>query len=276
MADLDAIIAEGVATSTENAQSETSSEATTEQAQEGEQTETKTEEKPAKQPWPKEAENALSRAKGDRARYKAERDFNKQRAEQLEKELADYKKPKAENTGEPQEADFEGKPYGVYLKAVARWEAKQTFEQTKAEETKAKAETSARDWEQERAQAINDNHVIAEKAFPDFKDTMDGAADDNGKIPLSPDLRAAILDSDNGAFALYALIKEGLLDEANDLSSRKAAMLIARMEDKALALSKTKTTKTPTPLSPAKGTATGGKSLETMSGEEIRKWMRSK
>lgn len=223
--------------------------------------------------FPKKAVNAISYRDKKIGRLQAERDHMRQELEQLRQKPASAE-TKAD--GEPKEADYEGKPYGEYLKAVARYEAAQHFKENKAKEIEQRTQSEAQEWEAERSAVIDENHAAAQKAFPDFKDVMDEAADDKGMIPLSQNLRRAILESDNGAYALYALIKEGLLDQANQMSLPKAAMTVARMEDRGLALSKVKkVTKAPEPMAPAKGAASATRSLDQMSGKELLKWVKS-
>lgn len=270
--DIDAIIAAGVSAPAENAQprADAAEEATTE-TPEGESTEPEAGNEPKEEMFPKKAVNALSRR---------DKKIGKQAAElaQLRHELEALRKAQPSESQaketEPQEADFE--TYGQYLKAIARYEAKNLVSETKKEDSEQKAQSAEKEWEAERAEAIDENADQAKAAFPDFKKVLDSASDDKGIIQLSPHVRKTLLEADNGAFALYVLAKEGLLDEVNAMSPARAAMTIARMEDKGLALSKQKpVTQAPAPMIPAKGVATGSKPAERMSGKELLREIRA-
>ncbi len=87
-------------------------------------------------------------------------------------------------------------------------------------------------------------------------------------------IKEIVLESDNPSYAIYQLAKDGQLDDLAEASPARAALMIARAEDKALAQCKPKT-QAPSPLSSAKGTAKGEKSLDQYSPDELRKWMRS-
>ena len=143
---------------------------------------------------------------------------------------------------------------------------KKSSEQRKQTEDKIKLS--------EREEYINENALKAAESFQDFETVMQNNVSDLGAI--APHVRQALLDADNGAFALYALAKEGVLGDLNDLPPHKVVAAITRMEDKAIAMSKNKpVTKAPAPISSNKGTSPGTKKLNTYSGDELLKWVHS-
>jgi hypothetical protein len=231
-----------------------------------EEAETETEEtsKPDAEAEKAKLLNKLSRENRKIGKLTAEKYQLKQELEALKAKQVTIKE------GEPQESDFEGKPYGDYLKAVAKWEAKQLFNENQLKQVEEKTKESNDDWRTERLEAARENGAAAIKAFPDFNKVTDSAFS-----TLDPKLHDVFLEADNGAFALYALVKEGMIEELNELSPTKAAMLIARYEEKGLALSKKPTTKAPTPMAPNKGNTIGNKSLENKTTAELLKWATS-
>jgi hypothetical protein len=208
--------------------------------------------------------NKLSRENRKIGKLTAEKYQLKQELEALRSKQVAIKE------GEPQESDFEGKPYGDYLKAVAKWEARQLFNENQLKQVEEKTKESNDDWKQERLEAARENGALATKAFPDFNKVTDSAFS-----TLDPKLHDIFLEADNGAFALYALVKEGMIEELNELSPTKAAMMISRYEDKGLALSKKPTTKAPTPLAPSRGNTIGTKAVENKTTSELLKWVSS-
>lgn len=267
--EFDAIIAEGLAAPAQPETKDAPEETPTGTEVETPEPAASDEDKPEEM-FPKKAVNALSRRDKQIGKLKAEKQQMRQELEELRQKAA----PKAEVKDEsPKEDDFE--TYGEYLRAEARFAAKQELRETQKQQTETKAKADADEWEEDRRIAIEENHQEALKTFSDFKTLLDDNSDDKGQISLSPAARRALLESDNGAFALHSILKNGALDELNQLSATKAAMLVARHEDKAIAASKKQTTKAPTPMTPSKGVASNSKSLDRMSPDELHKWVYS-
>lgn len=261
--DIDAIIAEAAKPEVEAQVQPKDAVSETESKQESEVAEPKADDKPIKvdEPFPKKAVNAIS--------YR-DKKIGRQ-AEQIRslKEELESLRGKA-----PKEADFEGKPYGDYLKAEAKHAAAEesTEREVKRIESRLKSEEAA--YKEERGKAIAENAAEARKAFSDFDDVLKAAKPTLDSLPA--DIQELFLEADNGAYALFALAKEGVLDDLADMSPARAAMTIAKMEDKGLSLSKAKeVSKAPAPITPLKGTGTGGKSIEQMSGKELLKIARN-
>lgn len=232
---------------------------------------------PAKEPTEKSYLNALAKAKGKATKERFLRQELERRIADLEartkapegKTTPDDGRPKEENYG-PQGKD--GKTWGDYARDLASYEAKrmaaevnkQTREQASAFERQARI--------QERVDHAADNSVAAAKAFADFKQVETDNMDALRNLPES--IKELFREADNPAYAFYQLAKDGQLDQLEDVSAARAALLIARAEDKALA-SKKPVTKAPAPLTSARGTASGEKSLDQYSPDELRRWMRT-
>jgi hypothetical protein len=270
--DIDAVIAEAVAPAP--APEETQVAEATIETQEGA-------EEVAPEPEadkPKELTAEEERDKLRKAKSRDDRKIGKLTAlkYQYEKELAELRASKVSKTeaaeGEPKEEDFEGKPYGDYLKAVAKYEAKKTFSETQTQEAELRKKFEADSWEQERAEAIDANAVKAKTTFGDFESVMNENAEYLSGI--APHVKQALLEADNGAFALYLMAKEGVLADLNDMSPAKVGIVVGKYEDRALALKKP-VTKAPAPLTPAKGVGSAGKSVSNMTAQELLRAVRS-
>jgi hypothetical protein len=288
--DVDAIIAEAQAPVAAQTQPEIKAEAVVEVKPADEVTETEQESPEETQeestPDPESEKRKLTnklakeqrrigRLTAEKYQHERERDAEREEVKRLQAKLAMYEagsnKPQ---DGKPREEDFEGRPYGDYLDALTDWKFEQKLQANQAKESEQKTKLETQNWHQERSDALDDNAEQAKEAFPDFQRVIDKAIPQGG---LAPHVRKAFLAADNGAYALYALAKEGTLEDLNDMSPERAAMQIGRMEDKGLSLSKQKTkTNAPAPLSPAKGTGSGGKSLHEQSIPELMKMFNNK
>lgn len=226
----------------------------------------------------KKLQNALAKENRRIGRLTAEKHQRNREFQQVQEELAKYKQVKPQADQAPREEDFQGNAY-EYLKALAKHEGKAAAAQELAEGQKKLSETQANSqqqaWKQERDAHLDGNADVAEAAFSDFTNVITEATDIIQDF--SPHVQRAFLESDNGAFALYDLAQTGQLEKLNSMTPYQVAMAVARAEDRALAKSKQKpVTNTPAPLSGSKGTGKAGKSVDSMSGDELLKWVRAK
>lgn len=263
--DIDAIIAEASAPveaqSIENTISEIDGKTT-------ESTEPVKDPEKASEPDDKALAKKLSKQDRRIGRMTAEKYQMRQTIAQLEEKLAKLSAPK--------EADFEGKPYEELLEAKAEHAADKRFIENKASDMKAQLSDSEKAWREERAQFLDDNGAEAAKTLPDFHDVMKQS--NRAMAALPAEIKDVFLEADNGAFALYALAKEGMLEDLADMSPARAAMVVAKMEEKGLQLSKVKeVSKAPAPIEAVRGTGTVSKSLASMSADELYdNWYKSK
>lgn len=228
---------------------------------------------PAQEPDSKSYLNALAKAKGKATKER----FLRQEAEKRIAELeARHKAPESKTTpddGRPQEKDYgkDGKTWGDYARDLARFEAKQIADENKRTTQEQTSKDERQERIQERVEHAADNSVAAAKAFADFKQVENDNMDVIRSLPDT--IKELLRESDNPAYAFYQLAKDGQLSDLADVSPAKAALMIARAEDKALA-SKKPITKAPAPLSAAKGTAQGSKPITEFSPNDLRKWLR--
>lgn len=281
--DIDAMFPAGAPASTDaqpQADAKAEIQETVENTTETTEEATSSEPKPQKTPWPKEAENALSRAKGNAARYKSQAQMAAQREKELLEKLAKYEQAhqpqqaKQATTGEPKEADYDN--YHDYIRALNKWDNEQIVEQKlTARETKAKEsqETAQKEaWRDERKAVVADQtrELLAEnkdilpllQEYADFLDELPTVIDD------------LFLEAENGALAFLNLAREGKLEALLTMSPTRAAVEIDRAQ-RQTTTPPNKVTNAPTPMSPAKGMAVVGKSLSQMSPKEVLKAARS-
>ena len=146
-------------------------------------------------------ERHLTRMEAEEA--KAERDALKRRLDALEKPAADVKAP-AEDA-EPSPDQFED--YEKYVKAQARWEARQEFKEALAARDHQEAERrGAQDFETavaKHAERVNAAHAT----YPDYDAVIakGNAAVNQAGVTLPPAMLKAIVESDRSADILYDL-----------------------------------------------------------------------
>lgn len=222
--------------------------------------------------WPKKAVNAISRKSKQLGELRAKYAAEQQTVAELKKQLEGYTQAKKPENAAPQPGQYQ--TYEEYIDALTEYKVKQRLNEKDEESSRLKQQTEEKRLISEREAYINENAEKAKEAFSDFENVMQANQDDLGAI--APHVRRAFLDADNGAFALYALAKEGILDTLNEQPYHKVVATIARMEDKALAMSQKKPiTKAPQPMTAVRGNASTQKRPEEMSGRELIKWVNS-
>lgn len=223
--------------------------------------------------WPKKAINALSRKDKQLGKARAELFAERQKLSDLEEKLRGYTETSKKSEGAPQPGNFQ--TYEEYIEALTDYKLENRLSERDKKSSEQSKQTAEKVRLSEREDHVNENASKAKEAFQDFEAVMQQNASDLGDI--APHVRQAILDADNGAFALYALLKEGTLGDLNEMPNHKVVATITRMEDRAIAMSKNKAvSKAPAPMSSNKGTSPGSKSLESLSGDDLLKWVHSK
>lgn len=221
--------------------------------------------------FPKKAVNAISRR---------DRQIGKLRAEQqqLQAELAQLRaqvKPQEQSNNQrpsdyPDEDKFDN--YGDFLKAVARYEARQELAEGNKRQQQEYQTIQEQQWIAKRETEIAEQATEVAASIPDFGQTISEYSDVIDSFP--PYLERLFIECENAPLAFYTLAKEGKLEGLIHMSPYRAAMEIGRAMDRGLAISQRKViTKAPTPIAPARGTGQSGRSLTELSGEELlKKW----
>lgn len=221
-------------------------------------------------PWPKAAENALSRAKRNTAKYKAQYQELQARHSDLEARLAKLENPAPK---EPREEDYD--TYGDFIKAYARFNPNGAQNEQPQEKPLSRDEAIQQAREQlELQKRIDDSSKIADKLMaevPEYKAMYAEYSDIFEDIPVGT--RHALLSLENPPAAFYALAKEGLIEQLPNLPPMQATIVLARAEvrgEQMIAARKSHTTKAPTPMKGVNGSGSS-KSMSDMTPDEIIK-----
>lgn len=175
------------------------------------------------------------------------------------------------NNGRPDAKTFKGN-YEEYNLALLDWK----LAQNKAAENKQTEESKQIEQQASAFKKGGDAISAKETEFANQAPDYANLINDNQEFfkGMTPELAQGFLDAENPTLALYALMKEGKVDDLYDLSPTKLAAELVRAEIRGESyLKQTKpTTNAPTPISPAKGNASAGKSLSaSMSWDELKK-----
>ena len=221
-------------------------------------------------PFPKKAVNAISRRDKQIGKLRAQEQQYRTQLETLQKELEGYRS----KSNQPKTLDDfktleEFMDYAVEQKVQGKLAEKQTPSNAVDEKDDRQA------WLEERSNELIEAHQNASENVPDYAQVMTENADIINSIP--PQIEELFLEADRPEMALYALAKEGKLERIAKLSTARAAMEIAKAEERGIAMTQKKQiTKAPTPIASTKGTsATGGKSLDNMNSKELLELLRS-
>lgn len=222
-------------------------------------------------PFPKKAVNAISRR---------DKQIGKMRAEMaaLQAEIAKYTQNQAQppknqnvvNDGSPKEDDFDN--YSDFLEAKLLYKIKQ--EQTAQEKTKQEQALSAQkqEWVASREQEIVSKVDAHKEVIPDFVQVIETYADIADEFPEH--IVQAFYEADDAPLAFYNLAKDGKLEALSSMSPYKAAMEIALAQNKKAPVVN-RVSNAPAPISAAKGSGSGSKSLDNMSWSEMKTFLKT-
>ncbi len=252
-------ISEAVATPVETAQPIETPEATNETIP-SEATE------PEDVPFPKKAVNALSRR--DKQIGKLQAQLAADRAE-----LAKFREQTAKQASTPpNESDYDN--YGELLKAQHRheWQQEQaTKELQQKEQYTAQQEQK---WFDQRTQVVVSKAEQRMAETPEMRQVFAEYVDVLNDIP--PQIERMFYEADDPDLAIYALAKEGRLEEVLSLPPARIAIEIGRAEIRGEAMLKKKQiTKTPAPIEGLKGTGGSSKTLNSMNSKELLSWLKT-
>ena len=220
----------------------------------------------------KRLENELARERRRIGKITAQKYQEKARADSYTQQIAELQKKLPQTNAEPQIGNYTD--YNKYQQDVIDYRIKlATAEQAKtAPQQPTQEDYQKQLWRTQRAPALVSQLQAASQTFPDIQQKMQANVQLLDSLPQH--VADAFLEADNGALAIYQLLEDGMIPHLAGMSPDTVTALIERAEDKALSRQKP-VTKAPAPMSSAKGTAPGSKSLETMSPDEVRKWMSS-
>lgn len=158
----------------------------------------------------------------------------------------------------------------AYVEQLADWkvERKLAEKDYKAVETAKTSQDNAQ--LQQRIVEIASQAEKFAKENPEYTALYSEYSDFMDNLPKP--VEKALLLADNPTLALYTLMKEGTLESLEDMSPEKVSMEIGKAELRGQGyINRNKATNAPSPISPARGTGSTSKSLESMSVEDLLK-----
>ena len=208
------------------------------------------EEVKAEEKEPEQTPEQESQERDEKGRFKGVQpriDELTRKRHEAEREAA-YWRGIAQSQAQPsaQAAPQEPKPeqyddYNVYVRDLAKWEAKQIVAAELAQrEAKASEQARVTTWESRQADA--------RKTMPDYDEVVGGST-----APVAGHVSEALQDSEHGPALAYHLAKNpDLLAQLNSLSPRQADREIGRLEERLSAKAQpapVRTTQAPKPAS---------------------------
>jgi len=300
--DIDAVIAEATKVAEPaQASTETQAEAKIEAAPETQQV---TGEKPSEAKDPTESQELQKKADHElTAEQLAKREANRQ--SHLNSKLAKMRRENRElreamqrnaNSAKPQNQEAkqnnDGRPVSpkpeqfgtwgeyedardAYVEQLADWKLERKLAERDTKSNQTAESLKAEQEKQIRAQQATKTIDEVAKQNPDYAQLVSEHADFLNNIP--PHIDDAFLMAENPGLALYALMKEGNLEALEDMTPERALMEIGKAEIRGQGyLNRNKATNAPAPISPARGTGSTSKSLESMSVEDLLKKFNSR
>jgi len=202
-----------------------------------------------------EQQEAKKHSKYQRRRQKTARIAAETEARLLREEndrLKAERAPKPQDTGEPKQSDFDD--YNEYVRALAKYEAKQEASAALKSEREANAGKEKQGKQQEATQKIADSWIKREAEFkvatPDYEETVTDFVE-NDLRHFSDMSRRALVESDVGPQLLHYLATHKMQKPAKKASNA------------------------PPPPNPVKGGASGSKDPAKMSVDEYKAFMKA-
>ena len=226
-------------------------------------------------PFPKKAQNALSRR--DRTIGRLQARLREMEAKYNEKTQAEASTKPQEDKG-PQEKDFDS--YGEYVEARAEWRAEKKLEQkfaerdaaTKKTETNNQFTAEQHQFFAKRVPEIDKKSAEYSASIPDFDDVQEQSLEIVANLPTP--IKLAMMEADDPALAFYNLAKDGTLAELATMTPTQAIRAITLASQKA----PSKPTQAPKPLQGVNGTGQSGGSMSNLDKDPaaLKQWLNKK
>lgn len=221
------------------------------------------------QPFPKKAENAISRHKKKANKYKAERDAYAREIAELKKQQEAYKS--AEKPSEPKLDDFES--ISEYMKAQARFETQNALSEHTSQQAESKLQTleakQREVYEEERSEHILQKAQELFEVTPEAKEVFAQVLPIVENLP--PEVAQIAQELDNAPLAIYNLYKEGKLEQLANVSPYVAAAMLYQAQLQQPQATQ-RVSQAPKPISAAKGSGASKTSLNSMSPDKLMEW----
>jgi len=224
-------------------------------------------------PFPKKAVNAISRREKKIEKLRAENEQLKVQLQQTapKEQVSPVKESEAQKKDTaPNPDDFES--WDDYLQAKVEYGVTKALEARTSQEKQSEFFRKEKEYYDQRVKEFNSKEDAYYDTISDFE-VMSKRFEKDVAENLSVDVRRAIMDSEDGPLALYTLMKEGRIDELEDMDGRQALRFLAKAEvrgQKYIENTK-KVSSAPRPIQSVKGTGTYKKDVSEMTPDEIRK-----
>ncbi len=195
---------------------------------------------------------------------------------ELQAKLSQTQQPKVSeqvDNGKPRIEDFADKTWEEYNEALTDWKLDQKFSATNKQTEETQKSQQINQAKAQRVYEVAQAEAEFAKSNPEYAQLVnENAAFFSG---LTPELADGLAEAENPTVAIYALMKEGGLDNLFDLTPTKLAAELAKAEIRGESYLKQAkpTTNAPAPISAARGNAVG-KSLEKLDGASLLKSIR--
>lgn len=234
--------------------------------------------KPVEETAEQQEERKQSRRARAREREAAALASAQTEARLLREQLAEARRQATpqQESGEPKREDFDD--YESYLKADARWTAKQELAEFQKRNVAASSQQAAQTSEQARQQEVAQEWNKREKAviakIPDYLETVEPFVNDElGQF--SDQARQSIVESGPQVLHYLATHPDDV-ERIAKLSPLRQAIEIGKLEDKTKVPAARTVSKAPAPITPApQGRNAAPGYSENMSDQEYREWRKS-
>jgi len=225
-------------------------------------------------PFPKKAVNAISRRDKKIGKLSAELEQLRAQLQQVASKEPVKEQPQGVA---PQKGDNPPNPddyqtWDEYLEAKLEHGVKVALEKRTSQEKQSEASRQQQEYFQQRIENFGKSADLYAEKISDFE--VIGNRVEKDVLPnLSADVHMAILESEEGPLALYTLMKEGRIDELEDMDGRQALKFLAKAEVRGQKYveNSRKVSAAPKPIQAVKGTGTFKKDVSEMTPDEIRK-----
>jgi hypothetical protein len=224
-------------------------------------------------PFPKKAVNAISRREKKIEKLRAENEQLKAQLQQTapKEQVPPFKEPGDQKKDTPPNPD-DFVEWDDYLQAKVEYGVAKALEARASQEKQSEVSRKEQEYFSQRIKDFGASVDKHSKRISDFEVIGDRIEKD--VLPnLSADVQTAILESEDGALALYTLMKEGRIEDLEDMDGRQALKFLAKAEVRGQKFveNSRKVSAAPKPIQAVKGTGTYKKDVYDMTPDEIRK-----
>jgi hypothetical protein len=223
--------------------------------------------KPAEEPFPKKAVNAIQR------RDRTIRQLRAQMRELSKGQTESAAAPAAQSSDEPKPENFE--TYGEYLEARVDYKLAKELKGREAQQQKDTVQTQQADIRKQQTEIIGEQIQQFAKTSADFAKVMQENAEFISNLPMPAHIEELLYELDNTPLAVYALTKEGRLEDVYGMSPHLAAAELISAQQRGQGYLNA-VSQAPKPMTPVKGIGSTSKRAHEMTADEVVAWANTK